>query len=190
MPNFHGVVPPVVTPLNREFQVDYPSYTRVLENLIDGGVHGLFVLGSTSEVVFHDDATGAGNPRARGQGGQWPRAGLRRRHRPDHRPRHRPCARSPSRPAPMPWSSRRRSTPAPASPRSSTISATSATRSTCRLIAYDIPVCVHAKLERKTTVTTLAREGTIAGLKDSSGDDGNFRYVLLDLADTAGLLPA
>ena len=44
------------------------------------------------------------------------------------------------------------------------------------VIAYDIPVCVHTKLERKTTVT-LAREGTIAGLKDSSGDDGNFRYV-------------
>jgi 4-hydroxy-tetrahydrodipicolinate synthase len=50
------------------------------------------------------------------------------------------------------------------------------------VIAYDIPVCVHTKLERKTTVT-LAREGTIAGLKDSSGDDGNFRFCLLDLMD-------
>jgi 4-hydroxy-tetrahydrodipicolinate synthase len=27
----------------------------------------------------------------------------------------------------------------------------------------------------------LAREGTIAGLKDSSGDDGNLRYVLADM---------
>jgi 4-hydroxy-tetrahydrodipicolinate synthase len=50
------------------------------------------------------------------------------------------------------------------------------------LIAYDIPVCVHVKLQRQTVVT-LAREGTIIGLKDSSGDDGNFRYALLDLAD-------
>jgi 4-hydroxy-tetrahydrodipicolinate synthase len=50
------------------------------------------------------------------------------------------------------------------------------------VIAYDIPVCVHIKLERATTVT-LAREGAIAGLKDSSGDDGNLRYVLADLAD-------
>jgi 4-hydroxy-tetrahydrodipicolinate synthase len=41
------------------------------------------------------------------------------------------------------------------------------------VIAYDIPVCVNIKLERQTTVT-LAREGTVAGLKDSSGDDGNF----------------
>jgi 4-hydroxy-tetrahydrodipicolinate synthase len=50
------------------------------------------------------------------------------------------------------------------------------------LIAYDIPVCVNIKLARQTTVT-LAREGTIAGLKDSSGDDGNLRYVIADLKD-------
>ena len=56
MPLFTGVVPPVVTPLNADFTVDFPSFTRTLENLIEGGVHGLFVLGSTSEVVFHDEA--------------------------------------------------------------------------------------------------------------------------------------
>lgn len=41
---------------------------------------------------------------------------------------------------------------------------------------------MHVKLQRQTTVT-LAREGAIIGVKDSSGDDGNFRYLLLDLAD-------
>ena len=56
MPLFTGVVPPVVTPLNADFTIDFPSFTRTLENLIQGGVHGLFVLGSTSEVVFHDEA--------------------------------------------------------------------------------------------------------------------------------------
>ena len=55
--SFHGIVPPVVTPLTHDFKVDYPSFTRVIENLLEGGVHGLFVLGSTSEVVFHDEAT-------------------------------------------------------------------------------------------------------------------------------------
>ncbi len=54
MPLFTGVVPPVVTPLNADFTVDYASFTRVLENMIGAGVHGLFVLGSTSEVVFHE----------------------------------------------------------------------------------------------------------------------------------------
>src|SRR3954452_11993634 len=43
MASFSGVIPPVVTPLNDDFTVDYPSYTRVLEHLIAGGVHGLFV---------------------------------------------------------------------------------------------------------------------------------------------------
>jgi 4-hydroxy-tetrahydrodipicolinate synthase len=52
------------------------------------------------------------------------------------------------------------------------------------IVAYDIPVCVHIKLDRKTTVT-LAKEGTVAGLKDSSGDDGNLRYVLKDMAGDA-----
>ena len=54
---FQGVVPPVVTPLTTDFKIDYPSFTRVIENLIDGGVHGLFILGSTSEVIFHDEKT-------------------------------------------------------------------------------------------------------------------------------------
>ena len=37
------------------------------------------------------------------------------------------------------------------------------------LVAYDIPVCVNLKLARDT-VHTLAREGLICALKDSSGD--------------------
>ena len=32
-------------------------------------------------------------------------------------------------------------------------------------------------------VVRMAREGVVVGLKDSSGDDGNFRYVLSDLKD-------
>lgn len=57
MPLFTGVVPPVVTPLTSTFEVDYSSLTRVINHLLSSGVHGLFVLGSTSEVVFHDEAT-------------------------------------------------------------------------------------------------------------------------------------
>jgi 4-hydroxy-tetrahydrodipicolinate synthase len=52
-----GIVPPVVTPLHPDFTVDYASFTNVIEHLIAGGVHGLFFLGSTSEVIFHDLAT-------------------------------------------------------------------------------------------------------------------------------------
>ena len=52
-----GIVPPVVTPLNADYSVDYPSFTKVIEHLLAGGVHGLFFLGSTSVVVFIDPAT-------------------------------------------------------------------------------------------------------------------------------------
>lgn len=56
VPLFTGVVPPVVTPLTAGFEVDYPAFGRVLEHLIGNGVHGLFVLGSSGEVAFHDEA--------------------------------------------------------------------------------------------------------------------------------------
>jgi 4-hydroxy-tetrahydrodipicolinate synthase len=49
------------------------------------------------------------------------------------------------------------------------------------VIAYDIPVCVHVKLER-ATVAAMAEKGIIAGLKDSSGDDGNLRAVMMETA--------
>ncbi len=48
-------------------------------------------------------------------------------------------------------------------------------------MAYDIPFCTHVKL-RRATIVELAQEGTIIGLKDSSGEDREFRQVLLDLA--------
>ena len=50
----HGIIPPVVTPLTPGFQVDEPALRRVLRHLLAGGVHGLFLLGSSSEVIFMD----------------------------------------------------------------------------------------------------------------------------------------
>lgn len=54
-----GVVPPVCTPFNPDYTIDEPSLRRLVNHLIDGGVHGLFVLGSTSEVAFLTDANRA-----------------------------------------------------------------------------------------------------------------------------------
>ena len=50
--HLHGIVPPVATPYDPQGQIDPDSLRRVLRHLLDGGVHGLFVLGSTSECVF------------------------------------------------------------------------------------------------------------------------------------------
>jgi 4-hydroxy-tetrahydrodipicolinate synthase len=50
------------------------------------------------------------------------------------------------------------------------------------IFAYDIPVAVGSKLDREL-ILRLAEDGVIAGLKDSSGDDAGFRYVLLGKRD-------
>src|SRR6476660_8545576 len=47
-----GVIPPVCTPLTPEREVDTGSLTRLVDHLLEGGVDGLFILGSSSEVAF------------------------------------------------------------------------------------------------------------------------------------------
>lgn len=50
MLHLQGVIPPLATPLDEEGRVDVPSLHRLVEYLLDGGVHGLFPLGSTGEA--------------------------------------------------------------------------------------------------------------------------------------------
>jgi len=50
-----GVVPPVCTPFTENYDVDEASLRKLINHLIDGGVHGLFILGSTSEVAYLTD---------------------------------------------------------------------------------------------------------------------------------------
>jgi 2-dehydro-3-deoxy-D-pentonate aldolase len=44
-----GVVVPVVTPANEKGELDEPALRKVLDFLIEGGVQGVFVLGTTGE---------------------------------------------------------------------------------------------------------------------------------------------
>ena len=46
---FHGTIPPVITPLDRNRQLDVPGLEKLLDHMISGGVHGLFILGTTGE---------------------------------------------------------------------------------------------------------------------------------------------
>ena len=59
MPNnpklLRGVIPPVCTPFTADYEVDEKSLRRLINYLLDGGVTGLFVLGSTSEVAYLSD---------------------------------------------------------------------------------------------------------------------------------------
>ena len=46
-----GIVPPVATPFTEAGDVDIASLESLIDFLIGGGVHGLFMLGSTSETA-------------------------------------------------------------------------------------------------------------------------------------------
>lgn len=52
-----GIIPPIVTPLTEEGEVNYPVLRQLVNHLIDHGVHGLFPLGTTGEFYAFDDET-------------------------------------------------------------------------------------------------------------------------------------
>ena len=48
-PRFHGIIPPLATPLLDRDTLDIAGLERLVEHVLAGGVHGLFVLGTTGE---------------------------------------------------------------------------------------------------------------------------------------------
>jgi 2-dehydro-3-deoxy-D-pentonate aldolase len=44
-----GIIPPLLTPLSGPDQLDVPGLERLVEHVLAGGVHGLFILGTTGE---------------------------------------------------------------------------------------------------------------------------------------------
>lgn len=181
MPVFSGVIPPLLTPLTDALEVDYPSLGRLVEHLIEGGVHGLFPLGTSGEVMFHDAQTrrkiidfvaGQNN-------GRLPLIVGAVDATTDQVVAHAKAAQDAGADAVV--------VTAPFYTRPNQAEILRHFRFVrdavdIPVVAYDIPICTSVKLDR-ATIVTLAREGAIVGLKDSSGDDRNFRYVLLDLAD-------
>jgi 4-hydroxy-tetrahydrodipicolinate synthase len=49
MAPFHGIFCPMLTPLNHDERIDPASLRRLIDFLIDGGVHGIWVMGTTGE---------------------------------------------------------------------------------------------------------------------------------------------
>jgi len=171
-----GVVPPVCTPLTPDREVDVPSLIRLVDHLVEGGVHGLFVLGSTSEAAYLTDAdrrlvveTVAGHV-----GGQLPvLAGVIDMTTPRVLAHVAAvsAAGADAVVATAPFYTRTH--PAEIARHFRLI----ADRSPVPVFAYDIPVAVHTKLGTDL-VLELASDGVLAGLKDSSGDLGAFRSVV------------
>ena len=46
-----GIIPPVVTPLIDNNKIDVNGLEKLIEHLLSGGVHGLFMLGTTGEAT-------------------------------------------------------------------------------------------------------------------------------------------
>ncbi|MFE0134238.1 dihydrodipicolinate synthase family protein [Streptomyces sp. NPDC059037] len=172
-----GVIPPVCTPLTPDREVDASSLVTLVDHLVTGGVDGLFVLGSTSEVAFLTDRqrrkvidTVVGHV-----GGQLPvLAGVIDTATPrvlDH-VRSVTDAGADAVVVTAPFYTRTH--PAEIARHFRLIAA----GSTVPVFAYDLPVAVHSKLGAGL-VLDLAAEGVLAGLKDSSGDEGSFREVIL-----------
>ncbi|HUL00155.1 MAG TPA: 4-hydroxy-tetrahydrodipicolinate synthase [Nitrospirota bacterium] len=50
----YGVIPPLITPIDAQERVDEKGLRNLIEHVIIGGVHGVFVLGSTGEFYGLD----------------------------------------------------------------------------------------------------------------------------------------
>ncbi|MGB3589155.1 MAG: dihydrodipicolinate synthase family protein [Tunicatimonas sp.] len=46
----HGIIPPLITPLTKEMDLDSLATSKLIEHLKGGSVHGLFILGTTGEA--------------------------------------------------------------------------------------------------------------------------------------------
>ena len=52
--DLRGVIPPIVTPVDENENVDEQGLKAVIDHVLDGGVHGVFVLGSNGEFYALD----------------------------------------------------------------------------------------------------------------------------------------
>ncbi len=172
-----GVVPPVVTPLHEDRSFDAVSLTRSVDRMIEAGVDGLFLLGSSGEVVFSTDKRRyeileAGIAATKGRVPVL--AGIIDTET-ERMIEHGLIAKEQGADAIV------ATAPFYALGGPAEVEANfRAIREEVDLplYAYDIPVCVHTKLDVQMLVR-LGEEGVLSGVKDSSGDDVSFRRLIL-----------
>jgi 4-hydroxy-tetrahydrodipicolinate synthase len=181
-----GVIPPVVTPLRDNRSLDLASYERVINRLIDAGVDGLFILGSTSEVAFctNDMRDQVVAEAVRIVGGRVPvLAGVieMQTARVIERIKAAQDCGVDGVVATAPFYA---VTHLPQIRKHFELLGDAAQ---VPVYAYDIPVCVHTKLDPDMLVA-LGSAGVIAGVKDSSNDDISFRRLALRNREAGGPL--
>ncbi|MEU3981186.1 dihydrodipicolinate synthase family protein [Streptomyces sp. NPDC026672] len=179
-----GVVPPLCTPLTPDGEVDVPSLHNLVDHLVEAGVHGLFVLGSTSEAAYLTDRQRVLVTRtvvARAAGRLPVLAGAIDMTTPRVLDHVAAATEAGADAVVVTAPFYTRTHPAEIARHYRLVAADSAVP----VVAYDIPSAVHTKLPAGV-VLELASEGVLAGLKDSSGDLAAFREVVTGLAGRAG----
>ncbi len=174
-----GVVPPLCTPFTANYEVDEKSLRKLINHLIDGGVHGLFVLGSTSEVAYLTDKRRADVIRIAldETAGRVPVvAGAidMTTFRVNDHVRAAVEAGIDGIVLTAPFYVRTH-------PEEIALHF-KLVKEACGdvpLYAYDIPVAANGVKLETSTVLKMAKEGVIQGLKDSSGNDAGIRAVVL-----------
>ncbi|WP_130861073.1 dihydrodipicolinate synthase family protein [Bacilliculturomica massiliensis] len=48
---YHGVIPPIITPIDEKENVDEDGFRRLIDYCIEGGLHGIFVAGTNGETM-------------------------------------------------------------------------------------------------------------------------------------------
>jgi 4-hydroxy-tetrahydrodipicolinate synthase len=184
-PWLQGVVPPVCTPLGDDLEVDTASLERLVGFLLDAGVAGLFVLGSSGEGACLTDAQRdvVVEVAVKVAGGQVPvLAGV--------------IDMASARAAEHARRAVRRGAEAVVATAPFYVRSTHAhelgahfrrlrAAAGVPLVAYDIPVAVQCKLD-PAVVAELAHDGVLAGVKDSTGDLYSLRTVVLQTRDLPG----
>lgn len=178
---FQGVIPPVVTPRTADGAIDVPSLENVTRHLLDGGVTGLFVNGSSGEVTHltNDERDTVLRTIVGVNAGQVPvLAGA--------------VEQTTNRV--IEEAARAVSLGADGIVATSQYYAISNAEENGRhfravaasvdvpVFAYDVPVRTHFKLPLDLLLE-LGRDGVIAGVKDSSGDDVSFRQLSIAARD-------
>ncbi|WP_315503636.1 dihydrodipicolinate synthase family protein [Actinomyces radicidentis] len=173
---FTGVIPPVVTPL-LDGRPDMDSLDRLLDFLIDGGVNGLFVGGSSGEVAYLTDAERDAVVErvvARTAGRVPVLAGAidTTAHRVIEQARRLEALGVDAVVAACPFYAIN-----DAAEIEEHFRAVAAAISV-PLFAYDVPVRPNGKKLGRDMLVHLGQEGVLAGVKDSSGDDVSFRRLV------------
>lgn len=170
-----GVIPPLAIPL-KDGELDVASLERHINRLIAAGLHGLFVSGSTGEVAFSTTERRAQIQRevVRIVDGRVPLLvgviDTETERVLDNIRAVEAVGGAAGVVATAPFYALGGETEIERHLR------ILAENTDLELWAYDIPVCVHTKLS-PDLLLRLGRDGVLAGVKDSSGDDVSFRWL-------------